>query len=77
MPTLSVRSIALALFSFVSIVNGYGIHKVRADDIVDTSTLEGKILYGYQGFFRRPGQGNDHWTIKGGIPGPSSPGDGK
>jgi hypothetical protein len=34
-----------------------------------------KFLYGYQGFFRRPGQGNDHWSINfGEIPGPSNPG---
>lgn len=45
---------------------------------VDASHLEGKVLFGYQGFFRRPGHGNDHWMIKyGEIPGPSTPGDGK
>ena len=77
MPTLSLRSIALTFISFVSIITVDGIQKVLADNAVDTSTLEGKVLYGYQGFFRRPGQGNDHWTIKGGIPGPSTSGDGK
>ena len=77
MPIFSARSIALAFISFISIINVNGIQKVLADDVVDTSTLEGKVLYGYQGFFRRPGQGNDHWTSKGGIPGPSTPGDGK
>ncbi len=72
----SLKSTAVAVISLVSIINGAAVQKVLTDS-VDASTLEGKVLFGYQGFFRRPGQGNDHWTIKGGVPGPSTPGDGK
>ncbi len=72
----SLEGIAVAVLSVVSIINGAAIQKVLIDS-VDASTLQGKVLFGYQGFFRRPGQGNDHWTIKGGVPGPSTPGDGK
>jgi hypothetical protein len=47
----------------------------RQTDPINAQSLEGKFLYGYQGFFRRPGQGNDHWSINfGEIPGPSNPG---
>ena len=67
---------ALAFFAITGIVGGIATQQVLADT-VDASTLEGKFLFEYQGFFRRPGQGNDHWTIKGSIPGPSTPGDGK
>ncbi|KAI4103654.1 MAG: hypothetical protein LQ339_004184 [Xanthoria mediterranea] len=50
--------------------------QVALSTAVDASHLQGKVLFGYQGFFRRPGQGNDHWMIKfGEIPGPSTPGD--
>lgn len=76
MHTLLSRSILFVYLAFASILSGNGVQKVLAD-AVDASTLEGKLLYGYQGFFRRPGQGNDHWTIKGLTPGPSSLGDGK
>ena len=48
------------------------------DTSIDASSINGKFLFGYQGFFRRPGQGNDHWSINyGEIPGPSNPGAGK
>ena len=67
---------AFASLYVASTIGGIGVQHVLAD-AVDASTLEGKFLFGYQGFFRRPGQGNDHWTIKGLTPGPSSPGDGK
>ena len=70
------RSIAFASLAFASILSGNGVQKILAD-AVDASTLEGKVLFGYQGFFRRPGQGNDHWTVKGLTPGPSTLGDGK
>ena len=82
MHTFLSRSTAFSIFLFVSIIRGHSIQQaslITGDvaDGVDTSTLEGKFLFGYQGFFRRPGQGNDHWTISGGIPGPSFAGDGE
>lgn len=67
---------AFAPLIVANVIGGIGVQQVVAD-AVDASTLEGKFLFGYQGFFRRPGQGNDHWTIKGSTPGPSTPGDGK
>ena len=75
MHVLSSKIKAFASLYAASIIGGIGVQQVLAD-AVDASTLEGKFLFGYQGFFRRPGQGNDHWTIKGLTPGPSSPGDG-
>ena len=71
----SKASMAFAFIPFFIILSGHGIQNVLAD-AVDASTLEGKVLFGYQGFFRRPGQGNDHWTLTGSEPGPSTPGDG-
>lgn len=66
-----------ALFILVGAVNGIAA-QTPLSNAVDASHLEGKVLFGYQGFFRRPGQGNDHWMIQyGEIPGPSTPGDGK
>jgi hypothetical protein len=42
----------------------------RATTAVDTSTLKGKWLYGYQGWFRKPAAGvNNHWAPSG-NPGP-------
>jgi hypothetical protein len=39
---------------------------------VDTSTLKGKWLYGYQGWFRKPASGvNNHWSPSG-TPGPGN-----
>ncbi|KAK5996295.1 hypothetical protein PT974_03050 [Cladobotryum mycophilum] len=47
-------------------------HEIRAA-AVDTSTLKGKWLYGYQGWFRKPGAGvNTHWSANGGTPGPGN-----
>ncbi len=69
-----------ALFIVLGAVNGIAAQSAQAplSNAVDASQLQGKVLFGYQGFFRRPGQGNDHWMIQyGEIPGPSTPGDGK
>lgn len=76
MRSLFKTSIAVAFLTAVSFINGEKAERAVTDTI-DASTLEGKFLFGYQGFFRRPGQGNDHWTIKGLTPGPSTPGDGE
>ncbi|CAL8580662.1 hypothetical protein XPA_006382 [Xanthoria parietina] len=69
------KIIAAAAVLFACNVLG-GAPQVALSTAVDASHLQGKVLFGYQGFFRRPGQGNDHWMIKfGEIPGPSTPGD--
>lgn len=68
---------AAALVFLVGLVIG-GAAQPTLSDAVDAGHLQGRVLFGYQGFFRRPGQGNDHWMIKyGEIPGPSTPGDGE
>ena len=69
-------SIAVELLCFLTALSGAEGQTTSAN-AVDASTLESKFLFGYQGFFRRPGEGNDHWTASGITPGPSSPGDGK
>ncbi|KAH8812829.1 hypothetical protein F5884DRAFT_786503 [Xylogone sp. PMI_703] len=47
--------------------------QARAASAVDTSTLKGKWLYGYQGWFRKPAAGvNNHWSPNGGTPGPGN-----
>ena len=76
MSILLTRYLGLVLlFSFVSAI------PARLEDrasSIDASSINGKFLFGYQGFFRRPGQGNDHWSINyGEIPGPSNPGAGE
>ena len=76
MQSLFKTSVAVAFLSVVSLISGEEAQNA-VTNAVDTSTLEGKFLFGYQGFFRRPGQGNDHWTIKGLTPGPSTSGDGE
>ncbi|KAL8816841.1 MAG: hypothetical protein Q9223_004222 [Gallowayella weberi] len=72
-------SITVALLFLASWVNGEAkTQKHLSKRVVDASSLKGKFLYGYQGFFRRPGQGNIHWTLSGSggtTPGPSTPGD--
>ncbi|KAH8820240.1 hypothetical protein F5884DRAFT_40722 [Xylogone sp. PMI_703] len=38
---------------------------------VDTSSIKGKLLCGYQAWFRHPNSGlNTHWSPSGGVPGP-------
>lgn len=69
-------SIAVQILCFLTALSGAEGQTTLAN-AVDASTLESKFLFGYQGFFRRPGEGNDHWTASGTTPGPSSPGDGK
>lgn len=42
---------------------------------VDASTLTGKLVYGYQGWFRRPGEtpsNNIHWSTDGNAPTPDT-----
>ena len=36
----------------------------RQSSTIDRSTLNGKLFVGYQGWFRKPGEGdgNSHWT---------------
>jgi hypothetical protein len=48
-------------------------HPVRAAAAIDASTIQGKWLYGYQGWFRKPGAGvNNHWSADGQTPGPNN-----
>ena len=70
------RSIAIEFLCFLAITSGAK-GQTTSTTAVNASTLESKFLFGYQGFFRRPGEGNDHWTVSDIIPGPSYPGDGK
>lgn len=75
---LTAPKIEAATFIFFAGAIIGGAAQTTSSNAVDASHLEGKVLFGYQGFFRRPGQGNDHWMIKyGEVPGPSTPGDGK
>ncbi|KAM0471030.1 hypothetical protein ACHAPX_009600 [Trichoderma viride] len=47
-------------------------HPTRATAI-DASTIQGKWLFGYQGWFRKPGAGvNNHWSADGNTPGPNN-----
>ncbi|UKZ64083.1 uncharacterized protein TrAtP1_005302 [Trichoderma atroviride] len=47
-------------------------HPTRAAAI-DASTIQGKWLFGYQGWFRKPGAGvNNHWSADGNTPGPNN-----
>lgn len=76
MSTLIIRSLGLALL--LSLVSAKPIGLQDRATAIDASSINGKFLFGYQGFFRRPGQGNDHWSINyGEIPGPSNPGAGE
>ncbi|KAK1241972.1 hypothetical protein MKX07_007795 [Trichoderma sp. CBMAI-0711] len=48
-------------------------HAGRAAAAIDASTIQGKWLYGYQGWFRKPGPGvNNHWSADGQTPGPNN-----
>ena len=70
------RSIAVEILCLLTAISGTE-GQTSSANAVDASTLQSKFLFGYQGFFRRPGEGNDHWTASGITPGPSYPGDGK
>lgn len=76
MSTLFLRTLGLVLL--LSAVNAKPTGLQDRATSIDASSINGKFLFGYQGFFRRPGQGNDHWSINyGEIPGPSNPGAGE
>src|SRR5260370_14728967 len=67
---MNFRHILFALSSVVLVHSG-----IRAQ-AVDSSSLKGKVLLGYQGWFRCPGGGTSgtnwsHWT-SGGAPTPAS-----
>lgn len=52
--------------------HNHHIHTNR-DAAIDTSTIQGKWLFGYQGWFRKPGAGvNNHWSADGNTPGPNN-----
>lgn len=62
---------SLLLFAVLATAKPHHKH-IRTSTAVDTSTLKGKWLYGYQGWFRKPGNGvNNHWGPKG-NPGPGN-----
>src|SRR5579871_2087306 len=52
---------ALLAMTLLAVASGAG-----AQNTVDASTLDGKVLFGYQGWFRTPGDGSDvgwsHWS---------------
>jgi len=48
-----LRTISIVLLAVVS---------VAAADRVDPSTLDGKVLFGYQGWFDCPSDGGDRWS---------------
>ncbi len=73
-----LRGLALAAFGCLAILSGHAdaqrLHRkalvvsrkpVKAGDSVDTSTLTGKLIMGYQGWFNCPGDGTSvgwwHW----------------
>lgn len=76
MSILLTRYLGLVLlFSFV---DAKTVRVQNRATSIDASSINGKFLFGYQGFFRRPGQGNDHWSINyGEITGPSNLGAGE
>lgn len=49
---------------------------VQSQDLVDATTLNNKIMAGYQGWFNAPGDGNDygwiHWSRSGQTPNPDN-----
>jgi hypothetical protein len=65
---------SLLLVATTSAATTYGKHENHARAAaVDVSTLKGKWLYGYQGWFRKPVSGvNNHWSPNGGTPGPGN-----
>jgi hypothetical protein len=49
---------------------------IQAQDVIDATTLNNKIMAGYQGWFNAPGDGNDygwiHWSRSGQTPNPDN-----
>src|SRR6478609_6942510 len=60
---------AVLLLSAAALIGPAG-----AQSTIDASTLDGKVLFGYQGWFRTPGDGANvgwsHWSR--GIPSPTT-----
>ncbi|KAL7917430.1 hypothetical protein ACQKWADRAFT_324647 [Trichoderma austrokoningii] len=68
---MHVNLSSLLLVATASVAATHGNHARAAS--VDVSTLKGKWLYGYQGWFRKPASGvNNHWSPNGGTPGPGN-----
>lgn len=76
---VTLSSLLLAATASVATARGSHENHARAHQnyeraaTVDVSTLRGKWLYGYQGWFRKPASGvNNHWSPNGGTPGPGN-----
>ncbi|KAL6690555.1 hypothetical protein J3F84DRAFT_405068 [Trichoderma pleuroticola] len=74
----TLSGLLLAAAASTAVAHGHEGHakvhqKYARAAAVDTSTLKGKWLYGYQGWFRKPASGvNNHWSPNGGTPGPGN-----
>ncbi|QYS92859.1 hypothetical protein H0G86_000250 [Trichoderma simmonsii] len=74
----TLSGLLLAAAASTAVAHGHDGHaKVHQEyaraAAVDTTTLKGKWLYGYQGWFRKPASGvNNHWSPNGGTPGPGN-----